>query len=194
MTSVRKHLLLAAGLTLMPAMAYAHPGHGTSGLVSGLSHPLFGLDHLLAMVAVGLCAAKLGGAARWLLPMLFVGVMVLGGGLAIAGMHLPGVELGIVASVIVLGMLLIVARSGATLPAALLVSGFALFHGYAHGAEMPAAAGAATYAFGFALATAGLHAFGLVGGQWLQARQWQRAVQVLGALISMAGVSMALSM
>jgi urease accessory protein len=120
--------------------------------------------------------------------------MVLGGSVAIAGMHLPGVELGIVASVIVLGMLLIFARSGATVPAALLVSGFALFHGYAHGAEMPAAAGAATYALGFAFATAALHGLGLLGGQWLQARHWQRAVQVLGALISMAGVSMALSM
>ncbi len=194
MTSIRTHLALAAGLTLMPVMAYAHPGHGTSGLVSGLSHPLFGLDHLLAMVAVGLCAAKLGGTARWLLPLLFVGVMVLGGGLAMAGMHLPGVELGIVSSVIVLGMLLIFARSGATVPAAVLVSGFALFHGYAHGAEMPAGAGAAAYAFGFAVATAALHGLGLVGGQWLQARHWQRAVQVLGALISLAGVSMALSM
>ena len=194
MSSLRNKLALAAGLILLPSMAFAHPGHGTSGLVSGLSHPLFGLDHLLAMVAVGLCAAKLGGAARWLLPVLFVSVMVLGGGLAIAGMHLPGVELGIIASVIVLGMLLIFARSGATVPAALLVSGFALFHGYAHGAEMPAAAGAATYAFGFAFATAALHGLGLLGGQWLQARHWQRAVQVLGALISMAGVSMALSM
>jgi len=194
MSSLRTNLALAAGLILLPSMAFAHPGHGTSGLVSGLSHPLFGLDHLLAMVAVGLCAAKLGGTARWLLPVLFVSIMVLGGGVAIAGMHLPGVELGIVASVIVLGMLLIFARSGAKVPAALLVSGFALFHGYAHGAEMPAAAGAATYALGFAFATAALHGLGLLGGQWLQARHWQRAVQVLGALISMAGVSMALSM
>ena len=194
MSSLRTNLAFAAGLVLLPSMAFAHPGHGTSGLVSGLSHPLFALDHLLAMVAVGLCAAKLGGTARWLLPVLFVSIMVLGGGVAIAGMHLPGVELGIIASVIVLGMLLIFARSGATVPAALLVSGFALFHGYAHGAEMPAAAGAATYAFGFAFATAALHGLGLLGGQWLQARHWQRAVQVLGALISMAGVSMALSM
>ncbi|MEH6687182.1 MAG: HupE/UreJ family protein [Halopseudomonas sabulinigri] len=194
MSSLRNNLALVAGLVLVPSLAQAHPGHDTSGLVSGLSHPLLGLDHLLAMVAVGLCAAKLGGVARWLLPLLFVGVMLAGGGLAMAGVHLPGVELGIVASVIVLGMLLIFARSGATLPAALLVSGFALFHGYAHGAEMPAAAGAAAYALGFAVATAALHGMGLVGGQWLQARHWQRAVQILGALISMAGVSMALSM
>mgnify|MGYP002700646097 FL=1 len=84
MSSLRTNLAFAAGLVLLPSMAFAHPGHGTSGLVSGLSHPLFGLDHLLAMVAVGLCAAKLGGTARWLLPVLFVSIMVLGGSVAVS--------------------------------------------------------------------------------------------------------------
>ena len=171
MTLLNKRLGLIATLALLPGLAQAHPGHDVSGLAAGITHPLMGMDHLLAMVAVGLCGAKLGGAARWLLPLLFVAVMLVGGALAMAGVHLPGVELGIVGSVIVLGALLVVVQRGQTAPVALLVAGFSLFHGYAHGAEMPAAAGALSYALGFAVATAALHAAGLFGGLWLQERK-----------------------
>ncbi|MCC4260673.1 HupE/UreJ family protein [Pseudomonas aestusnigri] len=192
MTLLNKRLGLIATLALLPGLAQAHPGHDVSGLAAGITHPLMGMDHLLAMVAVGLCGAKLGGAARWLLPLLFVSVMLVGGALAMAGVHLPGVELGIVGSVIVLGALLVVAQRGQTVPVALLVAGFSLFHGYAHGAEMPASAGALSYALGFALATAVLHAAGLFGGLWLQERKAARVVMgSLGALISLAGVGMA---
>ena len=192
MTLLNKRLGLIATLALLPGLAQAHPGHDVSGLAAGITHPLMGMDHLLAMVAVGLCGAKLGGAARWLLPLLFVSVMLVGGALAMAGVHLPGVELGLVGSVIVLGALLVVAQRGQTVPVALLVAGFSLFHGYAHGAEMPASAGALSYALGFALATAVLHAAGLFGGLWLQERKAARVVMgSLGALISLAGVGMA---
>ena len=195
MTQLNKRLGLIAALALLPGLAQAHPGHDVSGLAAGITHPLMGMDHLLAMVAVGLCGAKLGGAARWLLPLLFVAVMLAGGTLAMAGVHLPGVELGIVGSVIVLGALLVVAQRGHTAPVALLVAGFSLFHGYAHGAEMPAAAGALSYALGFALATAALHAGGLFGGLWLQERKAARVIMgSLGALISLAGLGMAVSM
>lgn len=195
MTLLNKRLGLIAALALLPGLAQAHPGHDVSGLAAGITHPLMGMDHLLAMVAVGLCGAKLGGVARWLLPLLFVSVMLLGGALAMAGVHLPGVELGIVGSVIVLGALLVVVQRGQTAPVALLVAGFALFHGHAHGAEMPAAAGALSYALGFAVATAVLHAAGLFGGLWLQERKAARVVMgSLGALISLAGVGMAVGM
>ena len=195
MTLLNKRLGLIATLALLPGLAQAHPGHNVSGLAAGITHPLMGMDHLLAMVAVGLCGAKLGGAARWLLPLLFVAVMLVGGALAMAGVHLPGVELGIVGSVIVLGALLVVVQRGQTAPVALLVAGFSLFHGYAHGAEMPAAAGALSYALGFAVATAALHAAGLFGGLWLQERKAARVVMgSLGALISLAGVGMAVGM
>ncbi|MAG99202.1 MAG: hypothetical protein CMK82_12560 [Pseudomonadales bacterium] len=195
MTLLNKRLGLIATLALLPGLAQAHPGHDVSGLAAGITHPLMGMDHLLAMVAVGLCGAKLGGAARWLLPLLFVSVMLVGGALAMAGVHLPGVELGIVGSVIVLGALLVVVQRGQTAPVALLVAGFSLFHGYAHGAEMPAAAGALSYALGFAVATAALHAAGLFGGLWLQERKAARVVMgSLGALISLAGVGMAVGM
>ncbi|BDX20385.1 urease accessory protein [Halopseudomonas aestusnigri] len=195
MTQLNKRLGLIATLALLPGLAQAHPGQDVSGLAAGITHPLMGMDHLLAMVAVGLCGAKLGGAARWLLPLLFVSVMLVGGALAMAGVHLPGVELGIVGSVIVLGALLVVVQRGQTAPVALLVAGFSLFHGYAHGAEMPAAAGALSYALGFAVATAALHAAGLFGGLWLQERKAARVVMgSLGALISLAGVGMAVGM
>jgi urease accessory protein len=190
-----QRLAMVVALVLLPGLAQAHPGHDVSGLAAGLAHPLLGLDHLLAMVAVGLCGARLGGAARWLLPLLFVSVMLSGGALAMAGLHLPGVEPGIVASVIVLGMLLVVARSGHTLPAALLVSGFALFHGQAHGSEMPETAGVAAYALGFVIATAALHGAGLLAGIQMRRSRLARVVMPsLGALISLAGVGMAVNM
>lgn len=188
-----KTLLLCASLGL-PAMAHAHPGHMImEGWLAGLTHPLFGLDHLLAMLAVGLWGAQLGGRARWLLPVLFVVVMLVGGALGIAGMALPAVESGIVTSVLVLGLMLLWARQLPLMASASLVAVFALFHGHAHGTEMPLDAAAGTYAAGFALATAGLHLFGLGLGQWL--RQINAAVlsRTFGALIGLAGVGMVLA-
>src|SRR5579863_3698485 len=120
--------------------AAAHPVPGAAGLTAGFAHPLSGLDHVLAMVAVGLWAAQLGGRALWLVPASFVGFMTLGGALGMAGVHLPMVEAGILASVLILGIL-IAAAAQLPLAASVAVTGlFAIFHGHAHGTEIPLAA------------------------------------------------------
>ncbi|WP_394244307.1 HupE/UreJ family protein [Halopseudomonas laoshanensis] len=195
MQGFSSRLMVLVGVLAIPGLAHAHPGHeNVSGLLSGLGHPLFGLDHLLAMVAVGLWGAQLGGKARWLLPALFVGVMLIGGGLAMAGLSVPAVEPGIVASVVVLGLFLLWARQVPLVVSAALVSIFALFHGVAHGAEMPLAASALTYALGFAVATAGLHLAGLLAGGWLQQRSLPVVSRIMGAAIGAIGLSMVAGM
>ncbi len=175
-------VLLAA-----PSLAQAHPGHVEfSGLVAGLSHPVAGLDHLLAMLAVGLWAAQLGGKARWLLPMLFVTAMLAGAGLGIIGIAVPGVEHWIVASVMALGLLLLWARRVPLVPGAVLVAAFAAMHGVAHGAEMPGSADMMLYMLGFAVSTALLHAAGIALVSW----RGVALSRVLGAGIAIAGLSL----
>jgi urease accessory protein len=155
---------LAAFMTLAASAAMAHAGHDHvhgSGLGSGLLHPVTGLDHLLAMLAVGLWAGRLGGRMRWGLPLAFVGAMLAGCGLAMAGLGLPLVEPGIAASVLVLGLALAAAvkvPAGAGLAA---VAVFAVFHGHAHGAEIAEGASTLAYMAGFSFTTAALHAAGL---------------------------------
>ncbi len=156
---VRK-ALYAIALFLTPAMAFAHTGHDTSGLMAGVAHPLTGLDHLLAMLAVGLWAAQQQGAARWAVPATFVASMLLGGLLGFAGLQIPFMETGIAASVLALGLLVAVA---ARLPMAMalgMTALFALTHGVAHGLELPDLASPWGYAVGFVAATAALHAAG----------------------------------
>jgi urease accessory protein len=151
----------AALLAFVPAAALAHPGHDGAGLVHGFMHPLGGFDHIIAMVAVGLMAARLGGRALWLVPASFVAAMTVAGLAAGAGVALPYVETGIVASVVVLGA---VALFGVAMPVAAamgLVGFFAVFHGYAHGLEMPGTASGLAYGAGFVAATAMLHAVGV---------------------------------
>lgn len=148
--------LLAAGA---PAFAHLNPAeHGS--FPAGFSHPLFGADHILAMVAVGLWAYLNGGKAIWIVPSAFVGTMLAGFGLALAGMPLPFVEPAILASVVALGLLVAMAVKLPVVPAAAIVGVFALFHGHAHGGEI-GTAGEFSYAAGFALATAGLHVAGI---------------------------------
>ncbi len=150
---------------MMVSAAEAHTGHGsTLGFMHGFSHPLSGIDHILAMVAVGLFAAHLGGRAKWLVPSCFVVLMAFGGSMSISGFDLPFVELGIAASVIVLGALVALRTSMPTSMAMGIVGFFALFHGYAHGAEMPTDASGLNYAAGFMLATALLHITGIALG------------------------------
>jgi urease accessory protein len=163
--------LLGALVLLFPVLAQAHPGHDvTWGFSGGFAHPLFGWDHLLAMTAVGLWSAQLGGRARWFVPGAFVGVMALA---AVFGHYfgtIPGTEQGIAASILILGLLI---ASAARLPVAAgmaVVAGFAVFHGVAHGAEMPPTAGGLSYGVGFVLATALLHAAGLGLGAALKSR------------------------
>ncbi|PWC46578.1 urease accessory protein [Azospirillum sp. TSA6c] len=186
--------VLLAGLVL-PAVADAHTfGAHDAGFAHGFLHPIGGWDHLLAMVAVGLWAAQRGGAALWALPAAFVTAMIGGGLLGMTGIELPAVELGIAGSVIALGAL-IAAQSRLSLPVSLvLVSAFALFHGHAHGAEMPEAAQPLLYGLGFALATALLHGAGV--GAALSLRGVVRggkgalALRGLGAAIGLGGVAL----
>lgn len=180
----------AAILVAIPGAALAHSGHGAGGFAHGVMHPLGGLDHVLAMVAVGLYAALLGGRALWLVPATFVGVMAVGGALGAAGYPLPYTEIGIALSVIVLGLAVALRASLPTLAAMALAGSFAIFHGHAHGAEMPADA-AAVYAAGFMLATALLHAagiaVGLVAGRLSERGGW-RVAQMAGGAMALAGV------
>ena len=187
-TTKRLGLLTLAGL---PTLALAHTGHGAeSGFAAGLTHPIGGLDHILAMVAVGFWGAHLGGSARWQLPLAFVAAMLVGGGLGMAGIALPGVEPMILASSVVIGLALALSGKLSTGLAASLCAGFALFHGVAHGAEMPLAASALGYAGGFALATAGLHLTGLASG--LAARRVPNLHRWAGALIAASGLALSL--
>ncbi len=189
--AMKKLVFPVAALLLVPTLAHAHPGHDVTGFAHGFSHPLSGLDHLLAMLAVGLWAAQMGGRARWAVPATFVGVMALGGALGMAGMHLPMVESGIAASVLVLG-LLIAASARLPLAAAVpLVGLFAIFHGYAHGAEMPSSISGFAYAVGFMLATAALHAAGIGFGMGIQRVTSAPIVRFAGAAIAVVGVAIA---
>jgi urease accessory protein len=187
----RRLLALAAVLAVTPWVS-AHPGHDgdhdfTWDFSGGLAHPLSGVDHLLAMIAVGLWAAQLGGRARWLVPVAFVGVMTLGAALGQAGLAFSGIEQGIAASVLVLGLL--IARS-VRLPVTAgmgLVGFFALFHGLAHGAEMPATAAGLSYGAGFIAATGLLHLVG-IGLGTLAARRSGKLASCAGWGIAAAGV------
>jgi urease accessory protein len=176
-------LILAA-----PALAWAHPGHGDGGFWPGLLHPFSGADHLLAMVAVGLWAARMGGRARWAVPLAFVLAMLAGAAAGFAGVQVPAVESMVAASVLVLGLLVATGvRPGAVVGAAVCAL-FAVFHGLAHAAELPVGATALAYGAGFALATALLHASGVFTGLWMQKR-W-RAAPWVGAPIALAGCVM----
>lgn len=179
-----------AVLCLFAGSASAHTGnHLVTGFTSGLSHPLLGLDHLLAMLAIGLWAAQQGGRALWAVPAAFVGAMALGGGMAWTGLALPQVETGIAASVLVLGLLIATRRQWAVTVGMAVAAGFALLHGYAHGLEMPQAASPASYALGFVLATVFLHGVGIAAS--LVGRY---AMQVAGAVIAASGVAMLFGM
>ena len=173
-------------LCLFAGTASAHTGnHTVTGFSSGLTHPLLGLDHLLAMIAIGLWAAQQGGRALWAVPAAFVGAMLTGGGMALAGLSLPHVETGIAASVLVLGLLIATRRQWAVKAGMAIAAGFALFHGYAHGLEMPQAASPALYALGFVLATVFLHGIGIAGS--LIGRY---AMQAAGVGIAASGMVM----
>lgn len=188
-TISRSLLISTVFLLLTSAGAQAHiiPGD-VHGFGSGLAHPLSGLDHVLAMVAVGLWAAQLGGRARWLVPASFVGVMALGGALALAGLRVPFTEEGIMLSLLVFGILIAVAARFPLAASMAIVGLFAFFHGHSHGTEMPANAVGYAYGAGFVLATALLHATGI--GIGVSAQRFARLplVRFAGAAIAVAGV------
>lgn len=157
--------LVGSMLLVSASVASAHQETGRiGGFVSGFLHPLTGLDHIVAMVAVGLWGAYLGAPAMWLLPVVFPMVMAFGGALGILGVPLPGTEIGIALSGVLLGLAVAFAARPPLWIAAGLVGIFAIFHGHAHGTELPHAANALTYAVGFVIATGLLHLGGIAFG------------------------------
>lgn len=192
MKSAFKTGLIAMAAAALPAVAYAHTGVGdTSGFVHGFSHPISGLDHILAMVMVGVFAFQLGGRAIWMLPATFVLVMAAGGALGIAGISIPFVETGIALSVIVLGAIVALNVKAPVAVAMGIVGLFAIFHGHAHGAEMPENAGGAAYAAGFMIATALLHVAGLglgLGIARISEKRGSFVVRTAGGLAAVAGI------
>ena len=189
MRSLPAFSALAAALLATPAAA--HTGHGLDGLAAGFAHPFHGIDHLLAMIAVGVWAAQQGGRAIWLLPAAFVGVMGLGGAIGMLGGSLAGTETLIIASVLVLGAVVAAAAKPPLWIGAPLVGAFALFHGIAHGGELPAAADGAAYAAGFVAATALLHGAGLAPALILRARVPRFVLRAAGAAQVAAGALLA---
>ncbi|WP_417307400.1 HupE/UreJ family protein [Devosia sp.] len=185
--------ILALFIALAPTAVLAHTGTGDAhahDLVHGFMHPIGGLDHILAMVAVGVFAFVLGGRAMLLVPLAFVAMMAVGFGLGIAGMDLPFVELGIALSSIVIGGAAALGRPMPVAAAMSLVGVFAIFHGHAHGAEMPAGSSGLGYALGFIAATALLHAAGIgaaTGVSALAARYGRPLARIAGGLFAVAG-------
>jgi urease accessory protein len=178
---------LAAWL-VFPAFAHAHAGGPAAGLADGFIHPVTGLDHLAAMLAVGLWAAQRGGRSIWLLPLAFVSVMTLGAVLGAAGVSLLLVEPAIVASVLVLGALLATAAPLPLAASVVVVGLCAVFHGHAHGAEMPATAGGLAFVAGFVSSTAGLHALGMGLGLAALRGNLTRLVRFAGGAIVVCGL------
>lgn len=187
--ALARQAVTALALAGLPVVAQAHEASGqAAGFLSGLAHPVSGLDHVLAMVAVGMWGAQLGVPAMWLLPVMFPLVMAFGGMLGLLGVPLPGVELGIAASAILLGAMVATESRPPLWLAVLLVAFFAVFHGHAHGTELPAGQSGLLYSVGFVVATGCLHATGIAIGlvhRWGAGRVVLRGA---GAAVSAAGV------
>lgn len=193
-TALRSHRLLRALLVAvagaaLPLTALAHAEHGQAvGLLAGLSHPISGWDHVLAMVAVGLWGAVLGAPALWILPVAFPVMMAVGGLLGLLGIPVPGVEIGIALSAIVLGGVVLAQIRPSLALATALVAIFAIFHGHAHGTELPDGGNGLLYSLGFVIATGLLHGVGIVIGE---AKRWgfgQRIIRAAGGGVAAAGL------
>jgi len=176
-------------ISISAVAASAHVEGGLAGgFTSGFAHPLLGPDHIAAMVAVGLWGAFLGAPAIWLLPIVFPLVMALGGVLGILGVPLPGVEIGIAVSAVVLGLMVALAVKPRLAVAAVIVGAFAIFHGFAHGAELPDGSDAVAYSAGFVIATGFLHLCGIAIGLLARWPAGRIAVRVTGSAIAIAGL------
>jgi urease accessory protein len=181
--------IAALALLLWAGTAAAHTGDAAgAGFVTGFMHPVLGWDHVAAMVAVGLWGAFLGAPAIWVLPVAFPLVMALGGALGVAGFPLPGIETGIAASALVIGLAVALALRPPIWIAAVIVAVFAIFHGHAHGAEMPEAANPVAFAAGFVIATGMLHLAGIAFGLLAAHPAGRVAVRSMGAVIALGGL------
>ena len=184
---LRRIALIAAALA--PAIAFAHEETGqAAGFLAGLLHPVTGVDHVLAMISVGLWGAVLGPPAIWVLPVAFPLIMALGGLMGLLGIPLPGVEIGIALSAIVLGTMVLAEARPPLWLAALIVAVFAVFHGHAHGRELPEGTSALLYSLGFVIATGLLHAVGILLGAVYRWPAGRRGLRVAGAGVALAGI------
>lgn len=182
-----RHLVPLA-LVLVATPAFAHSENGVAiDFWGGFTHPIFGPDHVIAMVAVGLWGAFLGAPAIWLLPVVFPLVMAVGGAIGVAGVPLPGVETGIAISAIALGGMVALAARPPLWIAAVLVGAFAIFHGHAHGAELPIGADAVAFSMGFVIATGMLHLAGIAFGGLSHWPAGRIAVRAVGGVICLLG-------
>jgi urease accessory protein len=181
-------LLAAAAVLACPVAAQAHPGGAGHDLLDGVEHPLTGLDHVCAMVAVGIFAAQRGGRAVWLVPLAFIVAMAAGGALGMAGVHVPLVEPGILLSLVVLGLLVAAAVRMPLAACVALVGLFALAHGHAHGTEVSAGASGLAYVAGFIAATAILHALGIAFGLSMQRLKYAQLIRLAGAAVAICGL------
>jgi len=170
-----------------PALAHQERGQA-AGLLAGLKHPVSGLDHVLAMIAVGLWGAQLGAPAIWVLPVAFPMVMAFGGALGLLGIAIPGIETGIALSAIVLGAMILFEAKPPLWVAALIVGFFAIFHGHAHGTELPAGANGMLYSIGFVVATGCLHGVGIGIGTIHSWKPGRVLLRLGGAAVAIAGV------
>ena len=181
--------LSAVVAALLPGVALAHTEAGIAGgFLSGFTHPIFGFDHVVAMIAVGLWGAFLGQPAIWLLPVVFPVVMAVGGLAGVLGVPLPGVEMGIALSAVALGAMVALALRPPLWVAAVLVGAFAIFHGHAHGTELPEAANPLAYGVGFVIATGLLHLSGIALGLLSRWPLGLQAVRLGGGAIACVGL------
>lgn len=181
--------ILVAPIIFFPSYAFAHVDLGqATGFITGLQHPWSGLDHVLAMIAVGIWGAQLGNPAMWLLPVTFPMVMSMGALMGLLGMRLPGIEVGIALSSILLGAMVIGAVRPRLLIASALVGFFAIFHGHAHGTELPAGQSGLLYSMGFVIATGCLHGIGISIGLIHRWPMGKLALRGAGAFIAVMGV------
>jgi urease accessory protein len=196
---MRKHILFAiiAIIGALPALAIAHPGHAeaAAGLWAGMLHPISGVDHIVVMIALGIWAAQLGAPAIWILPIAFPLMVALGGAAGALGVPVPGIEIGIALSAIVFGLLIALSVRGPRRVAesallGLLVATFAIFHGYAHGADLPESADAISYSVGFVLATGLLHGVGIPVGIARRRAAGVTALRFIGCAIALCGMYM----
>ncbi|HAV77993.1 MAG TPA: urease accessory protein UreJ [Anaerolineae bacterium] len=190
-----KHLihstLIALLLSSIPSVVYAHDGGNTpfGSFLTGLVHPVLGYDHFLAMLSVGILSAQIGGRAIWTVPATFVLVMAVGGGLGLINIGLTSTEVGIAASLFILGLIIALDRKLRTPLAMLGVGFFAIFHGYAHGSEMPLTAEPIKYAFGFLTGTALIHIAGVVIGDIAKHYNSGKIIlRISGGLIALVGM------
>jgi urease accessory protein len=181
--------ILVCYILFAPASAFAHIQNGAAaGFLTGFVHPISGLDHVLAMVAVGLWGAQLGAPAIWVLPVAFPLVMAFGGMLGLIGVPVPGIEYGIAASAILLGAAVLFEVRASLVVTALLVGIFAIFHGHAHGTELPLGQSALLYSMGFVIATGCLHALGIGIGAVHRWTWGEKLLRAAGAVVAIGGV------